>query len=186
VIPLWPFHTGGGRIKDLKAPQVAQATMTALQKGGRTPYSLRLLYRTLEVDPFHPEALLILSELYRGKSKTGPPTGDEIFSGIIIEYAMDRKHPLSPEHRRIFDKARLEIMTEWGFARPRASEMDVDHLGYMAFINGTMGKVKSVANGFKLALNKVGVQAGIIDPAKGVPNRAYQEWLSSDASTLRL
>ena len=82
MISLWPFHTRGGRIQDVKAPQMAQAAMTALQKSGRNTSSLRLLYRTLEMDPFHPQALLILSELYRGTSKNGPPTGDEILSGI--------------------------------------------------------------------------------------------------------
>ena len=99
---------------------------------------------------------------------------------------MDRKNPLSVEYRRMFDKVRLEIMSQWGFVKTRGTEMDVDHLGYMTFINGLMGQVKSVSNGFKLALNKLGMQAGAIDAAKGVPTRAYQEWLHADASSLHL
>jgi hypothetical protein len=186
MISIWPFGSGSGRVKDVKAPQMAQAAMSALKTSGRSPFALRLLYRTLEVDPFHPDALLVLSGLYRGMTGGKRPTGDEIYSAIIIEYAADRKNVLSVEQKRSFDKARLEIMKEWGFVKPRGNETDVDHLGYMTYINELMTQVKSVPNGFMLALVKLGVQAGALDPTKGVPTRAYQEWLRADASTLHL
>ena len=112
------------------------------------------------------------------------PKGDEIYSGIIIEYASDRKNVLSVEQKRKFDAARLDIMKEWGFVQRRGTEMDVDHLGYMTFINELMAQVKSVHNGFMLAVVKLGVQAGALDPTKGVPTRTYQEWLRADATTL--
>ncbi len=184
MVSLWPFHSGGGRIQDLKAPQLAEAALKSIQKSGRTAYSLRLIYRTLELDPFNPHALLILSELFRGKQRGVRPTGDEIYSGIIIEHAMDRKSALPADQKRHFDKARLDIMIQWGFVTQRGEEADVDHLGYMAYINELMGKVHSLTNGFLIAMTKLGIQAGVLDPAKNAPTRSYQEWLQSDAKTL--
>ena len=160
--------------------------MKSLQTLGRNHTAFRLLYRTLELDPFHPTSLLILSELYRGHKKGARPTGDEILSGIIIEYAMDPKTAMPAQQRPRFEKARLEVMALWGFVTPRGGETDVDHLGYMTYINELMGKVRSVANGFKIALTKLGVQAGALDPAKGSLTSTYQEWLRSDAKTLHL
>jgi hypothetical protein len=83
-----------------------------------------------------------------------------------------------------FDKARIEIMNQWGFISTRGGEPEIDHLGYMTYINELMAKVHSVTNGFLVALTKVGVQAGILDPAKGTPTKTYEEWLHADASTL--
>jgi hypothetical protein len=184
MVSLWPFGSRTGRIQDLKAPQLAEAALKSIQKAGRSNYVLRLLYRTLELDPYHPHALLILSELYRGKTKSGRPAGDAIYAGIILEYAMDRKSTVPADLKPHFDKARVEIMNQWGFVSSRSGEAEIDHLGYMAYINELMAKVHSVSNGFKMALTQVGIQAGIVDPVKGTPNRAYQEWLHADASTL--
>jgi hypothetical protein len=186
MISLWPFRKEGGRIQDVKAPQMAEATMKSLQKLGRNNIALRMLYRTLELDPCHPNGLLVLSELFRGKEKGVRPKGDEIFSGIIIEYAMDPKTLMPADQKPRFEKARLEVMTLWGYVTPRGGETDVDHLGYMTHINELMGQVRSVANGFKMALAKLGVQAGAYDPVKGAPTHTYQEWLHSDTSTLHL
>lgn len=170
----------------MHAPQMAEAALKSLQKSGRTPLSLRLVYRTLELDPFNPQGLLILSELYRSRKKGVRPTGDEIFAGIIVEYAMDPKSTVPADKKRLFDKARLEVMTSWGFNTPRGTEFEVDHLGYMSYINELMAQVHSVGNGFRIAMVKLGVQAGILDPTKGALTRSYEEWLRSSASTLRL
>jgi hypothetical protein len=184
MISFWPFHKGTGRVMDLEASQLSGAALKSFQQVGRAGVSMRLLYRTLELDPYHPQALLLLIELFHGHQKGTRPKGDEIFSGILVEYAADNKSPLRGDKKQTFDKTRLDIMTAWGFVSPRAGETDVDHLGYMAFINEQMRQYHSVANGFKIALNKVGVQAGVVDPVKGSQTRAYQEWLHSDASTL--
>jgi hypothetical protein len=188
MISFWPFKagSGSGRIQDMHAPQMAEAALKSLQQSGRTPLSLRLVYRTLELDPFNPQGLLILSELYRSRKKGTRPTGDEILAGIVVEYAMDPKSTVPAAQKRLFDKARLDIMTSWGFITPRGTEFEVDHLGYMGYINELMAQVRSVGNGFRIAMVKLGVQAGVLDPAKGVPTRTYQEWLRADASTLRL
>ena len=182
---LWPWHSGGGRIQDLKARELAEAATTLLQKLGRNTQSLRLLYRALELDPFEPQALLMLIELFRGKQRGKRPVGDEIFSGIIVEYSMDRKSPITGEQRRPFDKAQLETMYYWGFVTPRGQEFDVDHLGYMTFINELMSKVGSLTNGFNMAITKIGISAGILDAARGKPTALYQEWLRSDAAALQ-
>jgi len=186
MISFWPFRSGTARVQDVSADQLAEASIKSLQKTGRNHVSLRLLYRALEKDPYQPKALLIMSELYRSQKKGSRPSGDEIFSGIIIEYAMDGKSPIAADNKRLFDKARLDIMTQWGFVTSRGAETDVDHLGYMTYINELMSGIHSVANGFKIALTKLGVQVGALDLAKGHPTRAYQDWLHSDASTLHL
>src|SRR5262249_27519439 len=85
MVSFWPFKSSGkGRIQDLQAPRVAEAALKSFQKAGRSSLSLRLLYRTLELDPFNAQGLLILSELYRGRQKGVRPSGDEIFAGIIL------------------------------------------------------------------------------------------------------
>src|SRR5882672_10532215 len=157
MISFWPFRSGTGRVQDVTADQLAEASIKSLQKTGRNLVSLRLLYRALEKDPHQPKALLIMSELFRSQKKGARPTGDEIFSGLIIEYAVDGKSPLSADNKRLFDKARLDIMTQWGFVTARGEETDVDHLGYMAYINELMSSIHTVANGFKMALAKLGV-----------------------------
>jgi hypothetical protein len=167
---------------DLKAPELAEAATTTLQKLGRNALSARLIYRSLELDPYQSQALLMLSEFYRGKTR---PVGDEIFAGIIIEYAIDPKSSLSTEQKRLFDKARIEIMNLWGFVTPRAGEFDIDFLGYMSFISELAGRVGSVSNGFRTALAKLGVHAGILDPAKGGATSTYKDWLRSDAAALQ-
>jgi hypothetical protein len=183
MVSFWPFGSRVAQIRDIKAPQLAASVLLSLQKTGRSAYALRILYRTLELDPYNPHALLVLSELYRSKTKGVRPTGDEIFAGIILEYGMDRKSTVPAEMKPLFDKARVEIMSQWGFVTSRGGEAEVDHLGYMAYINELMGKVHSVANGFKIAHTKVGIQAGALDPAKGTPTKSYEEWLHAEAST---
>jgi len=49
-----------------------------------------------------------------------------------------------------------------------------------------LGQLKSVPNGFRIALAKLGVLAGVYDPSTGSPTRAYQDWLHANASTLHL
>lgn len=182
---IWPWKSGGHRIKDLKAPELAEAARAMLQKLGRNALSSRLIYRALDLDPYQPQALLMLSEFYRGKVLTGKPEGDEMFSGILIEYAMDPKSNLSSDQKRMLEKARIEVMNLWGFVKPRGEEFDVDYLGYMTCVNELTAQVRSMTNGFRTALAKLGVQAGILDPAKGLPTSAYQEWLRSDAAILK-
>jgi hypothetical protein len=164
---------------------MAEAAEKAIQTQGHTTRSLRMLYRALELDPFQPKALLLLSKHYRGDLKGTRPTGDEILSGIIIEYAMDPKSALPASEKKVFEHTRLSIMTSWGFAKPRGTETDIDHIGYMTYINELMGQVRSVSNGFRIAMAKLGVQAGALDPAKGQTSRNYQEWLRAGASTLQ-
>jgi hypothetical protein len=181
---MWPWQSSGHRIKDLKAPDLAEAATIVLQKLGRNALSGRLIYRALELDAHQPQALLMLSEFYRGKSKAQRPTGDEIFSGIVIEYAVDAKSPLSVEQRRLFDKARIEVMKLWGFVTPRGAEFDIDYLGYMTYINELTGQVGSVLKGYQTALTKLGAYAGIFDLAKGRLTPTYGKWLHCDAATL--
>jgi hypothetical protein len=168
-------------MEDLKAPQLAEAAVKSIETSGRTAYALRFIYRVLELDPFQPQALLVLSDFFRGKRTDARPIGDEIYSGIIIEYAMDRKSTITPDQKRSFDKARIEIMKQWGFVTARGGETDIDHLGYMGYINELMGKVRSVTNGFKMALSILGVQVGVLDPSNGLPTREYRLWLKSPA-----
>jgi hypothetical protein len=185
MISLWPFHHGG-RVMDLKAPQIAEAALKSFQQMGRAPASLRLLYRTLELDSYHPNALLLMIEIFHGHQKGTRPKGDEIYSGIILEYAMDAKNPLPHEKKALFDKTRLEIMTAWGFVTNRAGEAEVDHLGYMGYISDLLHTTHSVTNAFGEARKKLGIQAGVVDRDKGTPTHSYQQWLHSDASKLHL
>ncbi len=170
---------------DVPASQMAQAALKAIQTQGRTAEALRLLYRTLEVEANNPQGLLILSEIFRGRSTGGRPTGDDYFSGIIIEYAMDPKTFLPATHKPAFEKERTKIMTMWGFAVTRGTETELDHIAYMTYINELMSKVGSVVRGFLMARTNLGVQAGALDVTTGKHTRQYEEWLKSSNSTLR-
>ena len=181
---IWPWQSGNKRVQDLKSNELAEAATTVLQKLGRNTLSSRLIYRSLELNSFEPQALLMLSEVFRGKNRGHRPVGDEIFSGILIEFAMDRKSPLTMEQKRPFGKAQLEIMYYWGFVTPRGQEFDVDHLGYMTFINELMSQVRSIPNGFRIAHLKLGIASGLLDPTKATPTAIYKEWLRTDATQL--
>lgn len=182
----WPFGSRTDRMMDVPASKMSQAALKALQISGREPRALRLLYRTLEIEPNNPQGLLILSELYRGQHNGTRPTGDDILSGVIIEYAMDHKTLLPATHKPAFEKARTAVMTAWGFADHRGNEVDLDHIGYMTYINDLMRQVGSVSRGFLMALTKVGIQAGAVDAATAKKTRSYEEWLKSSNSTLQI
>lgn len=181
---LWPSRTAGDRIQDVQAPKLAEAAFRSIQKSGRTAYALRLLYRALELDPSEPNALLVLVDLFRGKKYGARPVGDEIYAGILVEYAMDPHCTMSIEHKRFFDKARSEIMLLWGFVTPKGDEIDMDYIGYMTYINKLLNQALSIANGFRVALAKVGIQAGAIDATSFKPTRTYQDWLQAPATIL--
>lgn len=181
---LWPFGTRNDRMMDVPAARMATAALKSIQASGRDPRALRYLYRTLEIEPNNAQALIILSELFRGATHGAKPTGDAIFSGIVLEYAMDPKTLLAPTHKPAFDKARTAIMTAWGFGKTRGTEVDLDHIAYMQYIHELMGTVGSVSRGFLMALTKIGVQAGCVDGATGKTTRSYDEWLRSPNNTL--
>ncbi len=181
---MWPWQKNKKRIQDLRAHEVAAYATASWKKSGRQVLCARLIYRTLELNPFQPQALLMLAEIYRGKTTGVRPVGDESFAGIVVEYAVDSKSSLTMEQKRPFDQARSEVMALWGFAKKRGTEWDIDHIGYMTHINEVSAAFSSLTNGFQYALVKLGVQAGFLDPKQGVTTQAYQAWLHSDASTL--
>jgi hypothetical protein len=182
---MWPWQSGGHRIKDLKSHELMEVATSVMQKVGRNALSVRLVYRVLELDSFQPQALLILVDYFTNKTKVGRPTGDEAYAGMIIEHAFNPKSPLTVEQKRVFDKARGEVMKAWGFVAIGGQESDSDYLGYMSFVNDLVTRMGSLSGAIKAAMTKLGVQAGILDPVKGTPNRVYQEWLNADTSTLR-
>jgi hypothetical protein len=181
----WPWNSKGGRIQDIPPHELANLATKNLQHSGRTALSGRMIYRTLEVDPYQPQALLMLSEMFRGKPNGARPKGDEIFAGIILEFAMDRKSGIPPDAKRFIDAARIEVLNSWGFVTERAGELDIDHIGYMTYINELMGQVRSVANGFQMAMAKLGVQSGVLDPTTGKHTQLYKDWLKSDARSIQ-
>jgi hypothetical protein len=171
---------------DVPASKMSQAALKALKAQGRAPNALRPLYRTLEVEPNNPQGLLVLSELFRGRPNGNRPSGEDIYSGIIIEYAMDPKTFLPVTYKPIFERERTVIMAAWGFASQRGTEVDLDHIGYMTYINSLMSQVGSVYKGFSAALKKLGVQAGAIESATGKHTRVYDEWLKSSNANLQV
>ena len=182
---LWPFESTGNRVRDVKAPKLAEVALRSIQRSGRSPETLRLVYRALELDAFQPHALLVMIELFRGKKKEeGRPKGDEIYAGLLVEYSLDPKNTIPADQKPFFDKMRSDIMKSWGFVQSKGEEVDVDHIGYMGFINNLLGQVQSLTNGFKTAHAKLGVQAGALDPATHKPTPTYQDWLHTDASIL--
>lgn len=186
MVSLWPFGSRTDRMMDVPASRMVQAALKALKSQGRAPNALRLLYRTLEVEANNPQALLILSELFRGRPNGGRPSGDDIYSGIIIEYAMDPKTFLPVTYKPIFERERTVIMAAWGFATQRGTEIDLDHIGYMTYINGLMSKVGSVYKGFMSAFTKLGVQAGAIEQSTAKRTRVYEDWLKSSNANLSI
>src|SRR5207302_9813927 len=140
------------------APRLAEVAVRSVEKTGRTAATKRLVYRALELDPFQPYALLVMIELFRGKKKEkARPTGDEVFAGLLVEYSLDPKNTIPAAERPLFDKMRTNIMQSWGFVINKGAESDVDHIGYMEFINNLLGQVQSVTNGFKTAHTKLGI-----------------------------
>ena len=76
MVSLWPWRSQHKRIQDLTASELSSAALSILHQLGKNTRSLRLIYRALELDPYYPQALLLMSELYRGKIKGVRPQGD--------------------------------------------------------------------------------------------------------------
>ena len=141
--------------------------------------------------PVHTDGLQVEKNPQTGKLRlwmreaSGAVYGDAYVAGGKVIVEIDSVNSSKQQLSTYFDKARVEVMSLWGFITPRAGEFDMDYLGYMSFVSELAGQVGSVSTGFRTALAKLGVHAGILDLAKGSPAPAYQEWLRSDAATLK-
>ena len=87
------------RIGDLTATQLARHAENVFLFQGRHQECARLAYHCLSLDPFEPTGLICLSDILCGDQLE--ESGFEQFSASVLEYALEKSSPLSPEARII-------------------------------------------------------------------------------------
>ena len=180
---------------------------------GRTVFSARLIYQALVMDPYHIEVLLRLSDYLREDAPGRIPTGHGWLAGMVIEYALIFHTPMTEEHRKILNAARLKIMWLWGFAKHPGSgkqlpmadfhskrKFDLAESDYMDFMSRLLADVGGSFQGaFQIAHTRIGMLAGLLEvrDKKMIPSQtfwfardvkptpAYEKWLNSSARNLQ-
>ena len=96
-------------IKELNASQLARHAFNVFLFSGRHVTGAKLIYRALALDPRNAEALRCLSDLLDAE-------GTEVFSAVVLEYALDEGTGISGEGRDVLDNLRFLAIWSWGFS----------------------------------------------------------------------
>lgn len=110
-------------IEDLSAQQVARHAFNVFLFSGRHQTGAKLIYHALRLDQTSAEALRCLSDLMDAD-------GTQVFSGVVLEYALSESTGITGEDRRVLDDLRFMAKWSWGFARHKSGN---PHLGQEAF-----------------------------------------------------
>ena len=192
-------------IAQLTPAQLARHAFNVFLFGGRHQTGAKLIYHALTIEPYEPEALRCLSDFLDSKDT-------EVFSGIVLEYALAPDSPLTPSERTVLDDLRFLAKWSWEFSRHRSGERHlpgeafkdrsqfiVDEERYLAFLQQALPPDGSFRTGFVAAHTLVGAMSGLIThqqfgaaapfaellhPDRFHQTDAYAQWLSSDTAEL--
>jgi hypothetical protein len=153
------------RINDLDASQLARHAFNVFMFSGRHQQGARLIYRALEMDPHNTEALRCLSDLLDAE-------GTEVFSAVVLEYALSEEVGLQGEERKTLDDLLFLAKWSWGFSRHNSGEpylkqedfadrsaFVIDEAGYNSFLQSLLESCGSLQNGFNAAQTLCGTMA---------------------------
>jgi len=192
-------------IEELDANQLARHAFNVFLFSGRHQTGAKLIYRALELDPRNAEALRCLSDLLDAE-------GTEVFSGVVLEYAMSESTAIVGEQRKVLDDLRFLAKWSWGFSRHKSgdahlaqqafaerSAFTVDEDRYKDFLDQLVNRTGSLEGGFKaahllcgamagfLVHKQLGTKAGIEESVysdRFVKTTAQSEWLRSSTEEL--
>jgi hypothetical protein len=192
-------------IEQLSARQVARHAFNVFLFSGRHQTGAKLVYHAVRLDPKDAEALRCLSDLLDAK-------GTEIFSGIVLEYALSESTGIAGEARKVLDDLRFLAKWSWGFARHRSGSPHlagdafkdrtafvVEEDRYQEFLAQVVKPAGSLPNAFKAAHTLCGAMAGFLahrelgrtadigeslHPDRFTETPAYREWLKTSTDEL--
>jgi hypothetical protein len=192
-------------IHQLSPQQVARHAFNVFLFSGRHQTGAKLIYHALNINPKNADALRCLSDFMDAD-------GTQVFSGVVLEYALSESTGIAGEDRRMLDDLRFLAKWSWGFSRHQSG---TPHLGqeafadrsafvveedrYGEFLTQVIDPAGSLQNGFKAAHTLCGAMAGFLTHQKfggeaGIeesmhPDRfsqtsAYAEWLKTSTDEL--
>ncbi len=192
-------------IEQLSAQQVARHAFNVFLFSGRHQTGAKLIYHALRLDQANAEALRCLSDLMDAD-------GTEVFSGVVLEYALSESTGITGEDRRVLDDLHFLAKWSWGFARHQSGN---PHLGqeaftdraafvveedrYREFLAQVVNPAGSLPDGFKAAHTLCGAMAGFlthrefggkagieesVHPDRFSETPAYREWLKTSTDEL--
>lgn len=192
-------------IEHLNAAQLARHAFNVFLFSGRHETGARLIFRSLELQPHDPLALRCLSDFFDAE-------GTEMFSAVVLEYALSEKLALGTEDRKTLDDLLFLSKWTWGFARhssgsPHLAQADfadrsaftMDAAGYGEFLGHALGPAGSLEAGFRAAHTLCGAMAGLLQhrdlggkagfdeayhPEQFQKSAAYDEWLRTTTEEL--
>ena len=191
--------------EQLDAGQLARHASNVFILLGRQPDWGRLIYRALELDPRHPEALRNLSDFFHAP-------GTEVFAGVVLEYALRVATPLDRAARKVLEDLRLLTVWSFGYARHRSGStrliqpdfadptmFEVDEDSYRKYLDQVRVPAGSLEADFRAAHTLCGALSGflahrdgrthvglqdVLHPEQFVKTPAYDAWLHYDVVEL--
>ncbi len=192
-------------IEQLSAQQVARHACNVFLFSGRHQTGAKLIYHALRLDQKNAEALRCLSDFLDAD-------GTQVFSGVVLESALDESTGIADEDRTVLDDLRFLAKWSWSFSKHRSGS---PHLGQEAFADRTAFVVEderyrdflaevvvpagSLSNGFRAAHTLCGAMAGFlkhresgekagieesVHPERFSETSAYREWLKTTTDEL--
>jgi len=192
-------------IGQLNAKQLARHAFNVFLFSGRHETGAKLIYRAVELDPRNIDALRCLSDLL-------DVDGTEVFSGVVLEYALSESVPKNDEELKELDDLLFLAKWSWGFSRHTSGNIHlaqedfidrsvfvVDEIRYEEFLDQILSRTCSLHDGLKSAHTLCGKIAGIlahetfgespgieefIYPKRFQIKTTYDDWLQSSTEEL--
>jgi hypothetical protein len=192
-------------IEQLSAHQIARHAFNVFLFSGRHVMGARLIYHALVLDRTNAEALRCLSDFMDAD-------GTQVFSGVVLEYALSESVALSDLEHKELDDLRFLAKWSWGFAQHQSGN---PHLGqeafkdrdafvvdddrYRSFLAQVLEPAGNLTNGFKAAHTLCGAMAGFLKhqefgstagieeslhPDRFIQTSTYREWLQTSTEEL--
>jgi len=193
------------KISQLNAAQLAQHAFNVFLFSGRHVTGGRLIYHCLTQDSYQHQALRCLSDFLDSE-------GTEVFSAVVLEYALSPVSTISSEERRKLDDLHFLAKWSWGFSRHISgqphlagdafkdrAQFDVDSDRYSVFVGDFVKHAGSLQLAFKAAHTLCGAMSGILvheqfgnrapieevfNSERFYPSSEYSSWLLSRTDEL--
>jgi hypothetical protein len=192
-------------ISQLTTSQLARHAFNVFLFAGRHVTGARLIYHSLALDHYQPEAIRCLSDLL-------DKDGTEIFSAVALEYALACDSGIPTEARRTLDDLRFLAKWSWGFSKHKSgkphlggeqfedrTQFDVDEARYQEMVQQAVRAAGSLSGAFTAAHTLSGAMGGLLThirfgaqasldelfhPAQFERTSEYDVWLASSTDEL--
>jgi hypothetical protein len=184
----------------LGATELVYRAAALFVRDGEHGEPLRLLYRALELDPYHVQAHAILSSVL---ADIGRPAA----GAAVLEWTLDDDRPLFGAEREFLARERMRFGACVGFTRPWSGgaglvgdpdlllEASFDEVEYLAFFEDVVRAAGSLDGAYRAALTLTGFTGGLLEHESGAdsvaddelahserfaPSEAYSQWLAGE------